>query len=422
MEPSPESILTQLELLLASEALSKSAANRRLLQYLVQRSLSTPDGPKEAEIAIDFFARDARFNGAEDSVVRVAMRSLRQKLLEHYTGAGRHDALVFNIPKGSYRVAVSARAAESAIGSLPQAAAPPRHWKWAASLVLAALIVSVAINVLLWGSVGPKADAAQEQVRRSALWAPMATSQRPLMFVVGDLFMYTQTDPKTGRTQTVRDSRINSSDDLRTFLADNPSLAAERGLRYSTLIQKSAAVGMVEILRLVDTPGRRIEVRLRDELSAEDIRTFDIVYVGPITRLGPLASDYHVRSRYRFDAATASITDTESGKVYAPEGELGDHHTDYALVARYPGPAGNSIMVFTSGGRNAGLLQIVRTLTSPEGLKKFWQSGGRRTDPPASFEALLAVSGYKQTDLSAELVQLHPLGAGTAMASSEHAP
>ena len=288
---------------------------------------------------------------------------------------------------------------------------------------LAALFVSVAANILLWSAAAPRTDATLEQVRRSPLWAPVANSQRALMFVLGDLFMYTQTDPKTGRTQTVRDSQINSSDDLRAFLAGNPSLAAERGLRYSTMIQKSTAVGMAEILRIVDSPGRRIEVRLRDELRAEDIRTYDIVYVGPITRVGPLTSDYHVRSRYRFDTASASVTDTETGTIYAPEGSLGDHHKDYALVARFPGPAGNGIMVFTSGGRNSGLLQVVRTLTSPEGLKKFWQSAGTLTDPPAYFEALIAVSGYKQTDLSADLIQLHPLTrAATAVADSRDAP
>jgi hypothetical protein len=150
-------------------------------------------------------------------------------------------------------------------------------------------------------------------------------------------------------------------------------------------------------------------VRLRDELQADDIRNYDIIYVGPITRLGPLASDYYLQSRFRFDAATSGVTDAKSGTTYLPEGELGGHHKDYALVARYPGPNGNSIMVFTSGGRNAGLLQIVHSLTSPEGLKEFRRAAGMDGDLPVSFEALLAVSGYKQTDLAANLIELHAL-------------
>jgi len=423
IEASAEAIQAELEQVLAGEALSKSAATRRLLAYLVQRSLASGESPKELEIAIDVFGRDANFNGAEDSMVRVAMRSLRQKLLEHYTGGGRHDELVLSIPKGAYRVAATRRApanleepalpvaGEPAAAGVPLAAitakVPARQWRLAALALLPLLALSLAANLLTWSSQRQRGD--EQRVRQSALWAPIAHSQRPLMFVLGDLFMYTQTDANTGRTLTVRDAQINSSDDLRALLASQPALAAGRGLRYSTMIQKSTAVSMIDILQIIANPDRPVEVRLRDELRAEDLQRYDIVYVGPITRLGPLTSDYHMRSRYRFDSATAGITDTLAAKTYEPEGSLGDHHKDYALVARYPGPAGNSIMVFTSGGRSAGLSQIVRTLTTAEGLKKFWQADGSAIAPPSAFEALVAVSGYKQTDISAVLVQLHAL-------------
>jgi hypothetical protein len=127
-----------------------------------------------------------------------------------------------------------------------------------------------------------------------------------------------------------------------------------------------------------------------------------------------------MRSRYRFDSATSGITDTLAGKSYEPEGSLGDHHKDYALVARYPGPAGNSIMVFTAGGRSAGLSQIVRTLTTAQGLDKFWQADGAAIKPPPAFEALVAVSGYKQTDISAALVQLHELSGTEGAVANAH--
>jgi hypothetical protein len=420
IEPSAEAIQAELERVLAGEALSKSAATRRLLTYLVQRSLASGEGPKELEIAIDVFGRDARFNGAEDSMVRVAMRSLRQKLLEHYTGGGRHDELVLSIPKGAYRVTATRRAqteepvsvvtepaAEAAPLAAMPATVPARRWRLAALTLLPLLTLSLAANLLNWSSQRQRGD--QQLVRQSALWAPITQSQRPVMFVLGDLFMYTQTDANTGRTLTVRDTQINSSEDLRALLASQPALAAGRGLRYSTMIQKSTAVSMVDILRILGSQGRQVEVRLRDELRAEDLQHYDIVYVGPVTRLGPLTSDYHMQSRYHFDSASAGIADTLSGKTYQPEGSLGDHHKDYALVARYPGPAGNTIMVFTSGGRSAGLSQIVRTLTTAEGLSKFWQTDGSAIEPPPAFEAVVAVSGYKQTDISAVLVQLHAL-------------
>jgi hypothetical protein len=426
-EPTPDSIRSQLEQLLAGEVMSKSATNRRLLGYLAQRFLDGADGPKELEIAIDVFGRDATFNCAEDSLVRVAVRSLRQKLLEHYSGAGKHDPVVFEIPKGAYRL--TARSGPAVPAADPAASAPPetplhpaqRRWSWVAAIAGALLVVSMLVNVHLWQVKNQVAvaDPARDQVRASAFWAPIVESRRPVMFVLGDLFMFTQTDPHTGRLQTVRDTLINSSDDLRAFLASNPSLSSERGLRYSTMIQKSVAVSMVQILQLLGTPGRQVEIRLRDELQADDIRNYDIVYVGPISRLGPLASDYHGQSRYRFDSITAAVTDTETSRQYMPEGDLGDHHTDYALVARYPGPSGNCIMIFTSGGRNAGLLQVVRMLTSPEGVRSLQLApGNSQGGAPEAFEALLAVSGYKRTDLSTSLINLHPLSVRDLNATS----
>jgi hypothetical protein len=398
-DPTPEQIRATLAQLLAGEALSKSAANRRLLTYLVDRSLASGEGPKEVEIAIDVFGRDASFNGAEDSVVRVAIRSLRQKLVEHYSSPGNRDPLIFDIPKGGYRVSVAPRAL--------LAAGKPGYRRWvAAGIVL--LVASLATNVWLWSSRPAQDNGELEQVRRSSVWAPFADNRRPLMFVLGDLFMFSQTDPVTGRTQTVRDSSINSSEDLRAFLASNPALAADRGLRYSTMIQKSTAVGLVRLVRMLDGPGRQMQVRLRDELQATDLRAFDIVYVGPISRVGPLASDYHTGSRYRFDAASNQISDLKSGRIHAPEGELGAHHRDFALVSRFAGPAGNHILVLTSGGRSAGLLEVVSRLTSAEGVQAIERAAGG-TGLPQSFEALLSVTGYKQTDLSAEVVELHAL-------------
>jgi|GEM_PF-772809 len=432
-EATPEQIKKHLDRLLTSDALSKSGTSRRLLSYLAQRSFEHGDDPKEIEIAMEVFSRDASFNGAEDSVVRVAKRGLRQKLLEFYAGPGKDDEVIFDLPKGGYRLAVhenrrseppSVPVADSNAASDPPGPASAensgrsdrfRHLRrlslFALPVLAISLAISLAANFSFWRNQEQQAPEGLEPwIQASSLWAGVIEEKRPLMLVLGDLFMYTQADPVTGRTQVVRDPQINSSDDLRAFLAGNPSLAAQRGLRYSTVVQKSTALGTVALLRVLDRPGRRIEVRVQEELLADDIRTNDIIYVGPITRLGPLASHHHVQSRYRFDPATAGITDVVSGKVFVPEGERGAHYKDYALVARFRGPAGNSITLFTSGGRNSGLLQVIRTFTSEEGLQDFERHlkavSGSAT---SSFEALVAVSGFNQTGLGAELLELHSL-------------
>jgi hypothetical protein len=424
---SPDVVRGALDRLLSSEQLGKSETSRRLLTYLVERA-QRHDAPKETEIALDVFGKSPSFNSSDNSVVRVSVRTLRQKLAEYYAGPGRTDELHFEIPKGGYRLifipcAAPSPAAEPTPATVaeprtPAAPPPDKRWprtaRWLSAAALAALIVSVLANVYQWNTSKPPPNPRLEEVRKSPMWADVASSRRPLTIVLGDLFMYTQTDPVTGRVVTVRDTGINSSEELRAFLASNPSYAAERGQRYVTMIQKSAAIGMASILPLVNRAGRSIDVTVRDDVREDAIRHNDVIYIGPLARTGPLAGYYQLRSRYRYNMPGSTITDTVTGKVLAPSGDLGSQHTDYALAAKFNGPDGNHIMIFTSGARNAGLLQIVRTMTSPEGLaaldaKLSAQAGGAQ-----EFEALLTVTGFKSTDLAAEVIEVHPMRSATA--------
>lgn len=401
-----------LEKVQASEQFQKSDACRRLLRYLVERALAG-EVPKEFEIAIDVFGKDASFNGAEDSVVRVAVRSLRQRLREYYAGAGRDDALHFAIPKGGYRLEALPRAV--ALPQPPVAERQPRSRALVVGTVLGVLALGASLltNVYFWLRA-PRTDESPARARLvdSAVWADLHTSDRRLTLVLGDTFMFTQLDPATGRTLTVRDTSINSSEELRAFLASNPSLAADRGQRYVSYFTRSAVLGMTSVLRMLDRPGRQVEVRVLEELQAEDIQEHDIVYVGPFARLGPLIGHYLQQLRYDYDAQHGSLTDTLSHQSYLPAGELSHQRTDYGLIAKFQGPSGNHIMVFASVARNVGLQQIVSTLTSVDGLAAFeskWRD--RYAEVPSSFEALVAVTGFRRTDLAAEVVDVNALPA-----------
>ncbi|MET0293132.1 MAG: hypothetical protein ABW136_12295, partial [Steroidobacteraceae bacterium] len=418
-------INAHLQRVLTSEGFAKSATNCRLLTYLVQRHLQGADAPKEAELAIDVFGRDASFHGGDDSVVRVAVRGMRQKLLEYYAGPGKNDRLVLDVPKGSYRLRTLSRdetavAPDPAAVSTPVVEAAPQpatpellpsastrsrisRSGWLAVAAGALLVLSMAFNVLQWTLQRERSDdPALAVVRASALWQPVVASSRPVLVVLGDIFMYTQTDAATGRTQTVRDPQISSPEELRAFLASNPALASVRGLRYASYLQKSTAVALAKVLPVVTTPGREVEVRLRDELRTEDFARYDIVYAGPLVRLGPLDAALQGVAQYRFDAATSGVADIAGDKVFRPEGDLGEHRKDYALVSRFRGPEGSQVVILTAGGRNAGLTQVVRTVTTPEGLEPFERAlRDAKADARSAFQAVLEVAGYRQTDLSA---------------------
>jgi hypothetical protein len=117
-----------------------------------------------------------------------------------------------------------------------------------------------------------------------------------------------------------------------------------------------------------------------------------------------------LQSRYRYESQTAGIRDIVTGKSFVPDGELTGKHTEYALAARFTGPAGKRIVILTPGGRNSGMLLTVRTFTSEKGLQELARRLLAAHDPlPDSFEALLSVTSFGQTDVAAEVIDVHTL-------------
>lgn len=82
----------------------------RLLAYLVEAELAG-DGARlnQSRIAIDVFGRNETFDPSVDSIVRVEIGRLRNKLREYYATDGRDDAIIFELPKGRYSPSIRLR-------------------------------------------------------------------------------------------------------------------------------------------------------------------------------------------------------------------------------------------------------------------------------------------------------------------------
>jgi hypothetical protein len=120
--PSPErsgSIRAQLERIAASPVFAHAGRMSRLLAYLVEAELAG-DGARlnQSRIAIDVFDRNETFDPSVDSIVRVEVGRLRNKLREYYATDGRDDAIIFELPKGRYRPRIG-------FGDAPVARPPP---------------------------------------------------------------------------------------------------------------------------------------------------------------------------------------------------------------------------------------------------------------------------------------------------------
>src|SRR5580698_11124830 len=82
---------------------------RRMFDYLAEKSLAGLS-PKEIAIAVDVFGKSSDFDVSQDALVRVYIHKLRKALDEYYAGPSHSGNTELHIPRGEYRLKVSAKA------------------------------------------------------------------------------------------------------------------------------------------------------------------------------------------------------------------------------------------------------------------------------------------------------------------------
>src|ERR1700761_2608877 len=103
---------TQVHRIIQSKAFRTSEVHRNLLNYLAEKSLSgEADSLKEYTVGLDVFAKPSSYDPRQESVVRMHMARLRQKLGEYYRTEGLADPVIVEIPKGAFKVPFDAKPA-----------------------------------------------------------------------------------------------------------------------------------------------------------------------------------------------------------------------------------------------------------------------------------------------------------------------
>jgi hypothetical protein len=402
------------EKIIESGQLGKSELYPKLLRYLVDASCNG-DAPKEMDIALDVFGKDESFNVHEDSIVRVYVHSLRAKLDEYYRHLGDKDEIRIEIPKGAYRVIAAPQTAAQVGPPQPpvsESSAPRTKSTryWVIGLVTTILAVSALGNIYLISKEKSYQAQPVNEVGRTFVWRDLLQDRRPVTIVLGDLFFYTEFDKELGRQRYIGDVPINSREALRTFLKDHPDRASLLGPIDTTLLTKGTAYGLAAIMPIIQRQGREVTVSILDELDVADIRENDIIFIGPLHRLGPLAEYYDRLSHYTYERDQNRLKDNKTGQYLTARKPMSREGLDYGIFAEFRGPEGNHIMIFGSVASDIGLLQIVHSLTSPAEIARIKDqllTAGQGM--PTAFEALFSATGYERTDLVAKVIDIHAL-------------
>ena len=155
-------IKQEVEKLTTGEVLGRSRSYARLLEYVAECSIKGRT-PKEFEIAAEVFGKGSDFDPNQDSLVRVYMHNLRQKLDNYYAREENLGGDRLAIPRGEYRLAVISARDSTSVSATGRHAPPV----WAVVLIAALAINFVALVLL--GRGGDPAANAYEQVSRSLM-------------------------------------------------------------------------------------------------------------------------------------------------------------------------------------------------------------------------------------------------------------
>jgi hypothetical protein len=406
--PDFEALHHQAEVIRASGLLGQSRL-LRLFDFLVEHS-TAENAPKEAVIALDVFGKASTFDVSQDSSVRVYVHNLRRKLERFYEGPGASESVRLSIPKGEYRLTVVRRSDNSGDPSFRPSVRSVFKWPLLASAALGAA-VAVLVAYAFWGMSRPPLDDWQG-VRTNPIWRRLLEGDKPIVIVVGDYYIFGDTEQSSDVKRLVREFSINSKDDLQQFLISDPTLARrymDVGLDY---LPSSSAAALASVMPVFSGAAkRRLRVALMSELDPVTLRSANVVYVGLLSGLGMLQDVAFSASRFRIGDSYDELVDTKLDHRYVSQaspysahlvGEASYH--DYGYFSTFAGAGGNQIVII-AGTQDEGLRQTAELFTDQTKLEQLEKQLASRTD----FEAFMEVTAIDRVNLSGKILTVAPL-------------
>ncbi|NNC64156.1 MAG: hypothetical protein HKN84_05180 [Gammaproteobacteria bacterium] len=389
--------------IMASGVLGRSRTYTKLLEYLVACTLEGRS-PKELEIAVEVFGRGSDFDPSQDSLVRVYMHNLRQKLDQYSGQHGGESGYRLVIPRGEYRLLAEPIEPTPVPVELPTKAASRRPSAW-----VIAVIGLLALN--LFALIGLNDDATEspeQQIAASSVWSGILDDDIPLVFVVGDYYIFAELDESGNVRRLIRDFSINSAQDLDDLFMYSPELLETYYDLDLTYLPQASAQALTDLLRVVYAGGKSARVMPMSELSANELKSSHIVYVGYISALDTLMEFVFASSSLAVGDTFDELENVSTGEIYTSGAGMlrydQRNYHDYGFLSTFPGPGGNQFLV-VAGTRDEGVMHVAQALTSTGDialLEQRLQAHG--PEGPAAFEALYEVAGFDRLNLDAMLV------------------
>ena len=372
--------------LVLSDTFRNSHSLSKLLTYLAEKSMAgEADDLKEFTIGVEALGKDASYDPQADATVRVQVGRLRQKLVEYYANEGASDPMVVTVPKGHFKVAFEQPRANG-VGAHAVA-----RWRFRclALGIAAAVLAFLALVQRFSASSGEPARAAQIDEYRE-LWAPYFHGDRTVLISVGTPLFW-----RVGGFY-LRDFRVSEPFEAKA----HPELGQVRGVLGgpdAVPVQNFVGVGDSVAAFLLGKHLLRMgvdaEVRRNSELTWDDIRTNNLVFVG--------APKFNTHLRYALETGDFAIDGDAIANPRPMPGEQSSYIgtrtedntrpiEDYALIRRVPGLHGQGYATVLASGTTYGSWAAVEFCTQPAYARELVHVLRNGTDSiPEFFEVIV---------------------------------
>jgi hypothetical protein len=410
------------ERIISSGVLGRSKHYSALLKYLVLCSLDGKS-PREIDLAVEVLGRTKDFDVSADSAVRVYVHQLRKKLNTYYENNELDAAYRLVIPKGKYTLAVTANQMPSNLSSA--AAHPLSRFDLNTGLLLVVLTL-LAVNLFLMFS-----DERDDLVRSSQMaathqvWKTVLNDDNPILLVMGDYYIFGELNANGNVVRMVREFNVNSRSDLEDLQfsdIENTENYLDLDLSY---MPEGSAFALAKISPILQQSGKTVNITMMSDLTAADIRSNHIVYIGYISALEELTDMTFAGSGLRIGRSYDELFNTKTEEYYTSDAGLpeeGEPFRDYGMFSTFPASTDTQV-VLISGMRDAGLMHTAQALSDTRALDDLVAAIDSDTDEAvAGFEAVFEVYGVDRLNFDANLIYTNLLNTNKIWGAPQRLP
>jgi hypothetical protein len=362
--------------IVASPPFQKSGRLRDLLQYITEQTIrGCGHELTEQHIGEAIFHKPAGYTPLEDSSVRVHARQLRLKLHEYFDGVGREEALIVEIPKGTYapvfRVAKGVETVRTPVLAPTQATTPKLN-RAALPWMLCGILTVFCAALLVFLERVPRAN---DPDAASLPWpfTQIFDARHQTIVVVAD-GNYGMLRILTGQRGSLEE--YLNRDSLQNAAGKKLGQAGSQFVGYisdSTLTSFADVADAVSVVKIAGPLQKQVTIRSAKDMRIRDLDHQNYVFIGSPAS-NPWVSLFQDKLNFRETEAAVGKSIKAFVNIKPLPGEqaryeglrwTGTEGDDYATIALLPNITQDGSVLILQGLQQEGTEAAGRFLVDP---------------------------------------------------------